>query len=175
MAPKKSGLPVVVIILIALGAGCIPISGILAAIAIPNFIRYQSRAKQTECKSNLKAIYVAEKAFFEDSKKYSSSFKEIGFDPMTQQQRYSYFLTDTEVLPAKAPGAAGVAAALAQLKATGTRVEVTDTGFTAGCVGNIDNDATQDVWEISTEQRTDKSGLMAIPGTPYQLVDDLTN
>src|SRR4051794_2253740 len=101
---KKSGAPVVIIILAVLGGGCV-VFGILAAIAIPNFIRFQLRSKQGECKANLKAIFTGEKSIFEDSKKYSDSFKEIGFDPMTPNQRYSYFLTETEVLPAKAPDA----------------------------------------------------------------------
>ncbi len=32
-------------------------SGLLASIAIPNFIKFQARSKQSEAKANLKAIY----------------------------------------------------------------------------------------------------------------------
>ena len=32
---------------------------ILAAIAIPNFVKFQCRSKQSEAKTNLKALYVA--------------------------------------------------------------------------------------------------------------------
>ncbi|MFT3838656.1 MAG: hypothetical protein QM723_16880 [Myxococcaceae bacterium] len=171
-AQKKSGAPVVIIILAVLGGGCV-VFGILAAIAIPNFIRFQARSKQTECKANLKAIYVAEKAFFEDSKKYSSSFKEIGFDPMTPHQRYSYFLTETEVLPAKEPDAIGAASALQQLQERGVTVGATDTGFTAACIGNIDSDPTQDMWSISSDERTDKFGAHVSAGEVHQDSDDI--
>ena len=34
----------------------VAIIGILAAIAVPNFIRFQARSKQAEAKANLKAL-----------------------------------------------------------------------------------------------------------------------
>src|ERR1043165_5718368 len=40
------------------------IVGILAAIAIPTFISFQSRAKQAECKSNLKSAFTAQMSDF---------------------------------------------------------------------------------------------------------------
>ena len=41
----------------------VAIIGILAAIAIPNFVKFQCRSKQSEAKTNLKALYVAEEAY----------------------------------------------------------------------------------------------------------------
>ncbi len=41
----------------------IAIIGILAAIAIPNFVKFQCRSKQSEARSSLKAIYTAEEAY----------------------------------------------------------------------------------------------------------------
>ena len=41
----------------------VAIIGILAAIAIPNFVKFQCRSKQSEAKGNLKAIYVAEESY----------------------------------------------------------------------------------------------------------------
>ena len=50
----------------------VAIIGILAAIAIPNFIKFQARSKQSEAKSNSKAMFTAEKAFFAEKDRYSS-------------------------------------------------------------------------------------------------------
>jgi type IV pilus assembly protein PilA len=40
----------------------VAIIGILAAIAIPNFVKFQAKGKQSEANSNLKAIFSAQKA-----------------------------------------------------------------------------------------------------------------
>ncbi len=42
----------------------VAIIGILAAIAIPNFVRFQLRAKSSEGKMNLAAIRTAEEGYF---------------------------------------------------------------------------------------------------------------
>jgi type IV pilus assembly protein PilA len=50
----------------------VAIIGILAAIAIPNFIRFQARSKQAEAKTNMKAIFTGERAFYAEKDRYSS-------------------------------------------------------------------------------------------------------
>src|SRR3954463_16802551 len=85
----------------------VAIIGILAAIAIPNFIKFQARSKQSEAKANLKAIFTAQKAFFQEKDRYSSLTGEVGFSP-ERNNRYAYYLTaantlenrDTTTLPA---------------------------------------------------------------------------
>jgi type II secretory pathway pseudopilin PulG len=44
----------------------VPIIGIMAAIAIPNFIRYQERAKMSEAKANLHGLATAEIMYYTD-------------------------------------------------------------------------------------------------------------
>jgi type IV pilus assembly protein PilA len=41
----------------------VAIIGILAAIAIPNFVKFQCRSKQSEAKGNMKALYVAQESY----------------------------------------------------------------------------------------------------------------
>ena len=41
-------------------------SGILAAIAIPNFVRFHARSKQSEVKANLKSWFTAQKTFYSE-------------------------------------------------------------------------------------------------------------
>ena len=59
----------------------VAIIGILAAIAIPNFIKFQARSKQAEPKANLKALFVAQRSYFSERDSYSSSVSDIGFIP----------------------------------------------------------------------------------------------
>jgi type IV pilus assembly protein PilA len=52
---------------IVVGAVMIPLVGIMAAIAIPNFIRYQLRSKASEARTNLAAIRVHQESFFAEN------------------------------------------------------------------------------------------------------------
>src|SRR5262245_18512075 len=42
------------------------VMSVLAAIAIPNFIKFQERSKQAECKYNLKSAFTAEKSYYQE-------------------------------------------------------------------------------------------------------------
>jgi type IV pilus assembly protein PilA len=172
-APQKNGLSTLVIVLIVLGVGFVPCTGILAAIAIPNFIRFQSRSKMAECKATLKALYTMEKASFADKGKYSTNFDELAVPPFGATQRYTYYLTPEAYNPATAKGAPSAKDGLATLKAHAIVPSVTDTGFTLACVGNIDNDSVLDVWTISSEERHGKLGEAVPSGIPYHDVDDI--
>ena len=65
------------------------IIGILVAIAAPNFSRYQSKARQSEAKIALAAIYGGEKSFYSEYSAYIGSFDAIGFAPEGQKRFYS--------------------------------------------------------------------------------------
>jgi len=56
----------------------VAIIGILAAIAIPNFIKFQARSKQSEAKANLKASFTAMKAYYQEKDKYSTLVQDNG-------------------------------------------------------------------------------------------------
>jgi type IV pilus assembly protein PilA len=148
----------------------VAIIGILAAIAIPNFIKFQARSKQSEAKANLKAMFGAEKAFFQEKDRFSSIVVEAGFSP-ERNNRYAYFL-DASGLKDNRSGASSSTA----LTATAIQADVfkgyTDAAaqsltcggtlglsngafsFTGQAAGNIDTDTTLDVWSISTDSRT---------------------
>src|SRR5512143_2698822 len=57
----------------------VAIIGILAAIAIPNFLKYQAKSKQSEAKTNLKGIFTSETSYFGENNNYGGSFSSIGF------------------------------------------------------------------------------------------------
>lgn len=57
----------------------VAIIAILSSIAIPNFILYQCKAKQSEAKYNLGAVRTTEEAYFASYDVYSTSLNDIGF------------------------------------------------------------------------------------------------
>ena len=84
----------------------VAIIGILAAIAIPNFIKFQARSKQSEAKTGLKGVFQAEKSYFAEKDAYSNAFNQIGYIP-ERGNRYAYYLGNTG---AQGRGAATLAA-----------------------------------------------------------------
>ncbi|MFL5429513.1 MAG: type IV pilin protein [Myxococcales bacterium] len=66
------------------------IAGLLAAVALPNFARFQARSKQSEAKVNLKAMFTAQKAFVSERDRFSTLAAEMGFSP-ERNNRYAYF------------------------------------------------------------------------------------
>jgi type IV pilus assembly protein PilA len=134
----------------------VAIIGILAAIAIPNFLRYQAQSRQAEARTNLGGIFVAETSFFGEQSRYGS-FGEVGFALAGTSNRYTY-----------RTGASGTAGgANANVTATGSTQDTiragtgtvtaegtpaasnSATGFTATASANLDNDATLDQWHVN--------------------------
>jgi prepilin-type N-terminal cleavage/methylation domain-containing protein len=64
------------------------IIGILVAIAAPNFSRYQSKARQSEAKIALAAVYGAEKSFYSEYAAYMGSMEAVGYAPEGQRRFY---------------------------------------------------------------------------------------
>lgn len=59
----------------------VAIIGLLSAVAIPNFKKYQAKAKVSEAKLQLAALYTAEQAFFSDFNMYAGCLRYMGYDP----------------------------------------------------------------------------------------------
>jgi type IV pilus assembly protein PilA len=59
----------------------VAIIGLLSAVAIPNFKKYQAKAKVSEAKLQLSAAYTAQQSFFSDFNMYSNCLPYMGFDP----------------------------------------------------------------------------------------------
>src|SRR5215218_6021088 len=74
----------------------VAIIGILAAIAIPNFIKFQARSKQSEAKGNLKAIFTAQRAYFQEYDRYGANFRQIGYAP-ERNNRFGFGLGGVDV------------------------------------------------------------------------------
>ncbi len=150
----------------------VAIIGILAAIAIPNFIKFQARSKQSEAKSNCKAMFTAQKAFFAEKDRFSTTVGEVGFAP-ERNNRYNYYLAAvstqddrTGTTATTATTAGGIQADAFKYTTTqivvysatnfaaGVTPGITGGDWAGGAAGNIDTDSTVDVWSISTSSYT---------------------
>ena len=121
----------------------VAIIGILAAIAIPNFMQYQAKSKQSEAKTNLGGIYTSEVAYFGEQNAFSNDFALIGFQvASTGTQRYTFTLGGTALTSANA-----VAAGCTTY--TGANVSTSPVGWTALATGNIDGDTFCDIWTMN--------------------------
>jgi type IV pilus assembly protein PilA len=142
----------------------VAIIGILASIAIPNFLSYQAKAKQSEAKVSLGAIFtsvVAYQAETQNPQSYAPvMLSQIGWSA-AGSPRYSFWF-------GAGVNAAGDSTTVGQFFGTsvattpcnvttapasgGFTVSARSTGFTAGANGNIDGDPACDHWFI-TDQR----------------------
>ncbi len=87
----------------------VTIIGILAAIAIPNFVRFQARSKQSEAKANLKSLFTAQRSRYQEKDVYLTNVRTLGFSP-ERGNRYYYQLNSP---PASTETRAAVTAATA--------------------------------------------------------------
>ena len=80
------------------------IIGILAALAYPNLEKYLKRARQTEAKTNLSAIYTAQKIYFTLHQSYTKDINEL--DLSLAQGLYTSTIQDasTSTFKAQAEG-----------------------------------------------------------------------
>lgn len=114
----------------------VAIIGILAAIAIPNFSKFQQRARQSEAKTNLKAFFTAAQSYFAEFGSYQCN--DCGFAP-TGKNRYGYSLSSSKTIsPLDTSNNTCTASG-------GTQAATT---FSAVAAANIDNDATCDTWTM---------------------------
>lgn len=59
----------------------VAIIGVLSAVAVPNFKKYQAKAKSSEAKVQLAAAYTAMQAFYGDFGAYSTCLSYMGYGP----------------------------------------------------------------------------------------------
>jgi type IV pilus assembly protein PilA len=118
----------------------VAIIGILAAIAIPNFLKYQAKAKQAEAKTNLKGVFTAEMTYFTEKNSFASQFDDLRWYPLGPF-RYAYCMGG-------ATAGLGLPTSLARNNAP---PHADGNSFNAVAWGQIDADPIYDTWQIDNQ------------------------
>lgn len=86
----------------------VAIIGVLSAVAVPNFKKYQAKAKTSEAKVQLAAAYTAEQAFFGDFGIYHNCLAYMGYDPDVEapSRYYAIGINDTAAVDTDAQASA---------------------------------------------------------------------
>ncbi|MEE8492531.1 MAG: prepilin-type N-terminal cleavage/methylation domain-containing protein, partial [Nitrospirales bacterium] len=134
----------------------VAIIGILAAIAIPNFLKYQAKSRQAEAKINLGGIFVAETSYFGEQARYGS-FAEAGFALAGSSNRYTYRSGAGGVAGGVNTGTAGtdtINAGVGGVQAEGTPAALnSNNGFSATAAAQLDTDTILDQWHVNDAKR----------------------
>jgi type IV pilus assembly protein PilA len=134
----------------------VAIIGILAAVAIPNFLKYQAKSKQSEARVLLSGLYTSQVAYFAEQNAYGAwdadfsagalactpistcvTNNDIGFEPASVPKYYQVIATAVVAAPA---------------------------GFTSTTSTDLDGDATTDDWQVTEGNRE-----------PQNTCNDVTN
>lgn len=119
----------------------VAVIGILAALAIPNFMKFLAKSKQGEARVNLGEIYVCQQAYFGENGTYAggdNAFNLIGFaarSPLVS--KYAFIMDTAEITGPRTPSSLP------------SGLPSTASSFTAIAAGNIDGDTFIDIWGIN--------------------------
>lgn len=131
----------------------VAVIGILAAVAIPQFLRYQTQARQSEAKTNLAGIFVAELAYYGENARFGS-FSEIIYSLIGPSNRYTYRSGAPGVGGGPSTGTENIdlhSATVGPSSPENTVVPAANSlfGFTATATANVDTDPTVDQWHVN--------------------------
>lgn len=144
----------------------VAIIGILSAIAVPNFKKYQAKAKQSEAKIQLAAVYSVEVGSMADYDSYATCLEILGYDKSPRgYYRIGFTAGEVTNVLIRLPDCNGTAAFVwnpdMALKAgvafpgngdmPVTALPVVGTSFIAGAVGNISG-SKYDTWTIDEKK-----------------------
>ena len=136
----------------------VAVLGIVSAIAIPNFMRYQAKSRQTEAKTNLGGIFVAETTYYGENS-YFGNFGQIGFAVAAATNRYTYRTGAAGPAGGASTGTAGndlinpggglLATRENEVVPAMNSTPGNPPGFTATATANLDSDPTCDYWHVN--------------------------
>ena len=111
-------------------------------IKLPGYLKFKQYEKQGKARKNLEQIYDKEMDYFRLHHKFAESFSELDWKP-EMDEVYTYFIGKDSIQSGQ-----GTHYGLPpDIKSFSN-----DTNFQAVAVGNIDHDATMDIWSINEKK-----------------------
>jgi type II secretory pathway pseudopilin PulG len=118
--------------------------GVMAAVAVPNFIKFQCRSKQAEALASLRAAAAGQQAFAVQHRRWARTFEEVGFRP-EPGNRYAYCMGE-QCLPCTAADCKmPLENPCAGMSGVGRTLE---DGFQICAFANLDDDPNMDIWLV---------------------------
>lgn len=133
------------------GQASIATLGVLAAIAVPNFIKFQCRSKQAEAKALLQSAASAQRAFAAKKKRWGKSLAEIGFEPPSDT-RYNYCYAG-DCYGCTSEECKKVPIAESPCRTHSSAGKTLKAGFEICAYGDVDDDGDFDVWVIDQDRK----------------------
>ncbi len=132
----------------------VAVLSLVAAIAVPNYLRYMAKARQAEAKTNLGGIFVSQSAYFIEYSVYGT-FTDVGFEVAGNSNRYAYRVGAgaTAGIDLLLPGP-GMPADPGDNTIVGAGISsFPNAGFTATATANIDSDGAIDMWHVNDRKQ----------------------
>jgi type IV pilus assembly protein PilA len=141
----------------------VAIIGILAAIAVPNFMRYQMRTKRSEGSVNVAGLRTAEISYFASYDKYVSAGPNPEDEPGPGKRPWGCSATDDcegfGTLSWMPEGDVYFT-----YKVVATEADATAHGFSIGAVGDIDGDTNRSCWAFFKSPGEEDDNPTIVPG-----------
>jgi prepilin-type N-terminal cleavage/methylation domain-containing protein len=118
---------------------CVAILGIIASIAIPQYLRFQNKSKASEAKANLKAIRAAEQAYYSEYGSFVAAAQTPPAIPGKQAIPFAPESDGFRELGFEATGRVFFSYAVAVSDSDGS-------GFTAEAAADLDEDSQVQYW-----------------------------
>ncbi len=152
----------------------VAIIGILSAVAVPNYQKYQAKARTSEAKVSLGSIHTAEAGFNAEYGTYAYCLSFMGFSPSADEQANMYYTVGvmtvattggTDLPTGCTSGNTATDGVFSGLKNYGggpagqglthTCGASGENGFGAGAAAKISNSGTVDQWCINNVKKLD--------------------